>query len=314
MPCLSELDFQQIETDSLRAIETRLEPWSLMDETERYFVNGLLRHFKPKKVLEVGVFAGAGSALLLNALGDRPEAHLYSVDVLYHLLKMHGYSKINGNRDIGFVVEEAFPELAGQWTLYRGRRAEEVLEDIGPGIDCVVLDTAHFLPGEILDFLLILPYTTDDCLFILHDINMTVTTVLERGEVRPEYVEFPPSCRLLMNAVDALKIYPRRLPPSPFADNATSFLLRHLENSSLPNIGAFVPTSRTREPEALEAVFNSLLLRWALPFQLSYRNVIDISARLRQHYPERLAAIFDQAYAYNFYLKNAGSIKASETS
>lgn len=307
----AELDFQRIDTDALRAVEGRLEPYSLMHETERSFVHGLLRHFRPKKALEVGVFAGGGSALILNALRDQPEARLYSVDIAYHVLKIH-HTPIRANIPIGAAVAAVCPELGDRWTLYRGRRCEEVLDEIGPGIDCVVLDTAHLLPGELLDFLLILPYTTEDCLFVLHDINLGVFAQMEAPASGPPGPEFPPSCRLLMSAVDAVKIYPRALRPSPFADQTTSYFLHHLEETALPNIGAFTTTARTREPAVLESVFAFLLLRWAVPYQLSYRQVVDISSRLRRWYPESLAAIFDQAYAYNFHLNNADRIRRAE--
>ena len=36
----------------------------------------------------------------------------------------------------------------------------------------VVLDAAHGLPGEVLDFLLILPWVNVDCVFVVHDINI----------------------------------------------------------------------------------------------------------------------------------------------
>ena len=40
----------------------------VMGLKELYFVNGLIRMFKPKKILEIGVCAGAMSAAILNSI------------------------------------------------------------------------------------------------------------------------------------------------------------------------------------------------------------------------------------------------------
>ena len=52
-----------------------------MSIDELYFINGLIRKYKPKKIIEIGVCTGATSATILNAIKDIEESKLYSVDL-----------------------------------------------------------------------------------------------------------------------------------------------------------------------------------------------------------------------------------------
>ena len=40
----------------------------------------MVRKFKPKKLVEIGVSGGGTAALMLNAIKDIPDAKLYSID------------------------------------------------------------------------------------------------------------------------------------------------------------------------------------------------------------------------------------------
>lgn len=44
--------------------------YSEMDNAERKFIHGLIRYYKPKRILELGVAEGGGSIVLLNAIQD----------------------------------------------------------------------------------------------------------------------------------------------------------------------------------------------------------------------------------------------------
>jgi hypothetical protein len=56
--------------------------------------------------------------------------------------------------------------------LHTGGYSVEFLEKIGGGIDFLILDTIHLLPGELLDFLACIPFMSKDAIVVLHDINM----------------------------------------------------------------------------------------------------------------------------------------------
>lgn len=86
--------------------------YSEMSDQDRAFLNSLLLRKQPKKILEIGVAKGGSSLVILNAIKDSPDAHLYSCD----------YSEncyVISDKKTGFYVDE-FPELKKKWTLYTG--------------------------------------------------------------------------------------------------------------------------------------------------------------------------------------------------
>jgi predicted O-methyltransferase YrrM len=129
---------------------------------EQKFLHGLIRTIKPKKIVEIGVARGGSSVLFLNAIKDIKDARLYSIDKSI-------YCYIEKNKKSGYLVQEKFPELMNKWTLYTGRLTAEFIETIGDGIDLVFIDTAHITPGEMLDWLMILPFLKDEAIVVFHD-------------------------------------------------------------------------------------------------------------------------------------------------
>ena len=63
------------------------------------------------------------------------------------------------------------------------------METIGRNIDIALIDTAHFEPGEILDFLMILPFLKEEAIVIFHDIANQITKSKTRNEWAP-YIIF----------------------------------------------------------------------------------------------------------------------------
>lgn len=53
---------------------------SEMTDGQRRFIHGLIQYYEPEKVLELGVSAGGGTIVLLNALMENAQAKLYSID------------------------------------------------------------------------------------------------------------------------------------------------------------------------------------------------------------------------------------------
>ena len=77
------------------------------------------------------------------------------------------------------MVQEKFPELMNKWTLYTGGLTSEFIETIGDGIDLVFIDTMHVTPGEMLDWLMVLPFLKNEAIVVFHDafilyINKTI--------------------------------------------------------------------------------------------------------------------------------------------
>jgi hypothetical protein len=57
-----------------------------------------------------------------------------------------------------------------KWTLYTGGITSEFIETIGDNIDLVFIDTMHVTPGEMLDWLMVLPFLKNGATVIFHDI------------------------------------------------------------------------------------------------------------------------------------------------
>ena len=151
------------------------------------FLNGIIRKFKPHKILEIGVRRGGSSIIFLNAIDDIDNSKLYSID-------------LSPEEDVGQCVNNYFNQLKKKWTLYKGNIATEYLEKIGNNIDMLLIDTAHFEPGEILDFLIALPFLKEESIVIFHDIANQITHS-ERG--RNEWAPY-----IIFNAIRGEKFIP----------------------------------------------------------------------------------------------------------
>jgi len=146
-----------------KLIENKLDDYIELKIDEQKFFNGLIRKLKPKKIVEIGVSYGGSSALILNAIRDIEGAKLYSIDKsINHYLNHH--------KKTGYIVEKKFPELMDKWTLKTGILACEFIETIGNEIDLVFIDTMHTTPGEMLDWLMVLPFLKEGAIVVLHDI------------------------------------------------------------------------------------------------------------------------------------------------
>ena len=162
---LSDIMFENV---NIEHFALRLGRYSEMSKLEQQFLYGLVQYFKPKKLVEIGVSKGASAAIMLSAISGDNNAHLYSIDKSIHV-----YSK--QDKPVGFLVNETFPELTNQWSLFTGVITAEVIEEIGKNIDFVLIDTVHVTPGEFLDFLEILPFLSEGAVVVFHDISLQLS-------------------------------------------------------------------------------------------------------------------------------------------
>ena len=148
---LEQIPFDKYETNIFNNIKDKLynSKCSFMKGNQREFINGIIRKNKPKKILELGVLFGGCSIIILNAIEDLKNSHLYSIE-------------LNSNEIIGSCVKNHFPNLLKKWTLFKGDVAAQFMDKIGKNIDLAMIDTSHFEPGEILDFIMILPFLKED--------------------------------------------------------------------------------------------------------------------------------------------------------
>ena len=257
---------------ALSAHGSGLENLFLMTEFDLAFLCGALKTFRPRKIVEVGVAVGGSTVTILQTLEEIGAPYeMHSIDLSPNFL-FEGYT----DKPVGFVAEFAkekvFGNMNGTHEFYLGKILPQVIDEIGDGIDFVILDTVHSLPGEVLDFLAVLPYLTDDAVVVLHDVSLHQIEAVEEN-----------ATGVLFGAVTAEKFL--NFQPD-------SELFRY------PNIAAFQVNEHTAEN--IENVFLSLILRWDYwPEYLLgiYRQ------HYRRFYSDALCEIFQDAIdmnAYNF--------------
>lgn len=138
---------------------------SEMHESELCFLCGLIRDHRPKKIVEVGVAAGGTTAVILNCIKELElNCFVYSVDVSEQYYR-------DPSKKTGYLIEEIKGKLSfdNVHTLLLGKVLPEWLEEIGDGIDFLILDTMHKLPGELLDYLAAFPYLSSKAIVVLHN-------------------------------------------------------------------------------------------------------------------------------------------------
>lgn len=243
-----------------------------MTKFEHGFLCALLRKKHPKKIVEVGVAAGGTTCILLKAL------QLADIDAEMHSIDIATRYYANSEYATGYMVEQNFDPAPPRWVLHTGQVAGAVMDSIGGDIDFCILDTAHSLPGEVLDFLTVLPYLQDGAVVVLHDVNLHL---LHKG------LENAYATKIVLDYAEGEKIYPE--------DDSNP--------CSLPNIAAIVINAQTRKH--VGKMFAALYLPWVyMPSEqdvqhavrcmerhytaeemLLCKNAINIHSRLRQQVP-----------------------------
>ncbi len=261
------IHYEDFERERLDPIYDTVAPYSEMSKNERYFLSGIIRAMKPKKILEVGVANGGGSAIILNAIRDIDGAELYSVD---YTKNSYRYP----DKPSGFLVDEKFPELSDKWHIFRGGDVSRYLEEIGGDIDLLMLDTMHAHPWETLNFLCVLPFMRKDSSWtVLHDISLFAYG---------ERVVRGLACRYLFtDVVSDEKISP----VSDYGDNPA-------------NIGAFKVSDVTMR--YADNLFESLLIPWEA--EVPEKDYDDMKKIIEKYYTPEQYKSFCDAFAFQQYL------------
>ena len=208
--------------------------YSEMTEFDHSFLCGIFNKKRPTKILEVGVAAGVTSSLILE-LGDYLETdfELFSLDISKQWYR-------NSEYETGFVAEKrkAGHKHRNNHVRLFGTIAERIDNACKDGkkIDCLILDTMHTLPGELLDFIISFPYLSDDAVVILHDVNLMHMLTMDPKAI---------STRLLFDSVCGEKYY---------NEDVNSF-------NNLSNIAAFIINKHTAE--SMDYLFHYLLYPWS---------------------------------------------------
>ena len=239
-----------------------------MYDFDSAFISGLLKTFTPSRILEVGVSNGGTTAVILQCMKELGTSFsMRSVDILTQAY--------DGSQcEIGYLGKKAAELLdVKDYRLYGGVVLPQVIERLASegSFDFLILDTAHTLPGEALDFLVALPFLAPNAVVCLHDIRQNQ--------------KFPPSpyniaSNVLFNSVVADKYVNTDETRAP---------------DYYPNTGAFRITEDTLKH--VNNVFGALTQNWLSGLdeeQLrAYNNVIT------RHYPQESLWIYEKAVVMN---------------
>lgn len=235
-----------------------------MTKEQLQFICTLLEENKPHKIVEVGVAAGGTSVVILDKLDSlNYEAQMYSVDLSREYYR-------DRTKTTGYLIDQYLCGNKCSKITHKkltGDYIPNFLEHIGTGIDFLILDTVHSLPGEILDFLAVLPFLSGDAIVILHDITLNHLSNNKDGF----------ATQVLLDCVVADKLTPISL------------------EKDYPGIGAFRVNTDTEK--YIDDVFHAMMITWKyLPDtrQLElYRNHYE------KYYNTMQLHIFDEAVRCN---------------
>ncbi len=131
------------------------------------WICSLIEKYKPRRILEIGVSTGGSTSVYLNCIKELGiNCELVSIDTEI----IANYK--NGKPAIGSEVYELKDYLdLTKFKLLTGKFIPEVTDNIGI-FDMVILDTVHFIPGEVLDLLCLKNNVKKDTILVLDDINI----------------------------------------------------------------------------------------------------------------------------------------------
>ena len=88
---------------------------------------------------------------ILNSIKDIENSILVSLDINKKVY-------LDKNKLTGYRVYQYFPELTKNWKLYTGNQPHKFLVNLNMKFDFIFLDSAHSTPGEIINFIEVLPF------------------------------------------------------------------------------------------------------------------------------------------------------------
>lgn len=199
-----------------------------MSKRELAFLCGLIKKYRPEKIVEIGVASGGTTGVILQCIAMLDyNAKVFSLDLSEDYYR-------EPSKKTGYLIDECKKLLTRKvdHTLITGKYAVESLETIGKGIDFLILDTVHKLPGELLDFLACYKFLNSGSVVVLHDLilNHTIKNLNSFAT------------KVLFDTVTAEKILD--------LDDETNF----------PNIGAYIVNEDTGK--YINDIFSALTISW----------------------------------------------------
>ncbi len=260
------LDYKPREIISNRMEFPMGEPEMTKDESA--FLCGLINSHDTNCIVELGIAAGATTAIITQCLENKGKPYqFYAVD--YSEKFYRDSSKQSGW--FGENAKEVIGLKHGKVSFLLGKAFPYLMDGIKPDkIDFILLDTMHVIPGEILDFLFVLPFLSENAIVCLHDISLNLHDSMRNNEI---------ATNVLFNGVVADKVLCVDL------NGANGY----------PNIGAFRIIPDTRK--YIKNIFGMLTLNWT--YIPPHDEIMKYRGFYCENYDSECIEIFDRAYDLN---------------
>lgn len=243
-------------------LKQELDPfrYQMMSLHDHAFIKWLLDIYKPRKIVEVGIAAGGTTAFLLKQTGHGQR--VYGVDNCKNFY-------LDPEKLTGYIVEENnSPSEKERCVILRGKDVIERLEEIGAGIDFLILDTAHRMPGEVMSFLACYPYLKKGACVVVHDLSLNYRNSSQAPDKTDAYCT-----RVLWSAIGSGKKY--------------------LPNNEHHSIGAIEIDDWTER--SIESVFMALGISWNYYPEAMLPLYADF---FKEHYSRLCQSLFSQYSTY----------------
>lgn len=223
------------------------------------FLSGLIKLIRPQKIVEVGVAEGGTTRMIVKTLDEiKCKSRMFSIDLFEDFW----------GRKTGYSFQEKDKSKYVDHTFLLGKYLVDCIEEIGNGIDLLILDTTHKMPGENIDFLCALPYLSKDAFVVLHDVGLSNIYAEKTDRIVQSCLVI--STKMLFSAVTAKKFY-------------------NFDDSNIENIGAFQINEDTFKHAT--DLFFALSFIWTSPIDNSalkrYRDFFSL------HYDRECMELFD---------------------
>lgn len=242
---------------------------------DQALICGIIRERRPQKIIEIGIAEGGTTAVIANAAAMlKLDCRVYGVDLSERLY----YDDRFASGCICNYLGDKYG-WSKMVSLLTGKTVAGQLEKIGKGIDLAFIDSAHVLPGELLDFLALLPYLSKDAVVLVHDTALNYLGILEEtSDIL--VVKKSVATKILLGTVCADKY--------TFLNDKNEFV----------NIGCFQITEDTYKN--VMDIFWMLSMTWEMMPQNSllseYREIIQM------HYDKSCLQIYDAAVSSNLFI------------
>ncbi len=241
-----------------------------MSEFDSAFLCGLIKKEHPKKIVEIGIAAGATTAIIIECLEEIGTSYeMYSVDYC------EKYYRNIGDFPSGFMAKRLLEQkkLTGKHQFLLGGGVHQFLDQIGDDIDFMILDTMHTLPGELLDFIVLFKHLSKNAIVCLHDISlnnrvrgfsyMNATNVLFHSIVGEKFINY-------------------------ISDGSD-------EKVDYPNIGAFRINEDTERN--IENVFQAFIMSWH--YMPNWKDIKGYGVQIKKDYPTEIYHMWENAVMMN---------------